>query len=126
MYPRVIHISTTIIASPHADAEAAASASSALKHLSVQVNSDGIAVVKIDVQGAKVNTLGTNLAAEFDAVLNQVVCQDGAFVGGSFFSQFFGISLLLFVQRRIHFVLVESKGVGSQHPSCCVHLRQEG
>ena len=55
-----------------------ATATSELKHLSLTVNSDGIAIVKIDVQGAKVNTLSTSLAGEFDTILNAVV--SGRFV----------------------------------------------
>ena len=54
-------------------AAAAEASSSDLKHLSMSVNPDGIAIVRIDVQGAKVNTLSMELADEFDSILSSVV-----------------------------------------------------
>jgi hypothetical protein len=56
-----------------AETVSATKPASNLQHLSLTINGDGIAIVKIDVQGAKVNTLGKSLAAEFDQILNTVV-----------------------------------------------------
>jgi hypothetical protein len=43
--------------------------------MSINVNADGIAIVKLDLQGSKVNTINVELATEFDSVLTTIVCR---------------------------------------------------
>jgi len=104
MAARVARVYSALTRSASTAASSAPAAASQLKHLSLNVNPDGIAIVKIDVQGAKVNTINVELATEFDAVLNTVESNPNiraaVFISGKKDDFIAGADVKMFVQAK--------------------------
>ena len=61
-------------------APATPAAPKAVKNVHVSILDDGIAIIKLDMQGAKVNTLSLSLSSEMGALLDQLVGVHAALV----------------------------------------------